>query len=158
VLLAGALGAAIYFARPLRPPRAIAPDVLAPAAGSLACVAVLSTWLVNPFLALLLLPPAHVGLLTPISDRQRRLPATAAGAATALIPVLIASISLAARLGVGPALPWHLLLMLNGGQIGFAEAFFACLIAGAITGSLAIARAPRPPDEGLRFAVRGAGA
>ncbi len=154
-LLAGALGAALRFARPLRLPRSISTEALAPAVGSLSCLAVLGVWLENPYLALLLVPIAHVWLLTTIPGRERRFRVTLAGTGIALLPALIAVISLGSRLGVGPAIPWHLVLMLNGGQIGLAVALFACVLAGTIVASLAIARAPERPDGGPRFAVPG---
>ena len=141
--------------RALRVPRGSGREGLAAATGFVICAAVAVTWLLNPYLALLLVPAAHVwpaaiGTAGPV---RRAVIGGAIG--LALIPPLIAVIDLAGRLEVGLAVPWQLLLMVTGGQIGFAGALLLCLIAGGFVAMIATALAPDEPPPGPRLAARG---
>ncbi len=154
VLLGGALAAALLVSRPLTTPRGGARDALAAAVGLISCAAVLAVWLINPYLALLLVPTAHVWLTTTITDRQARLVATLVALPLALVLPLIAVGSLAGRLEVGVTVPWHLLLMISGGQLSFLAALLGCVLAGMLVAvaALALAESSTPPEP--RLAVR----
>lgn len=141
--------------RPLRVPRASTREGLAAAIGVVVCVSAALVWLINPFLALLLVPAAHVWLAAIGSGGPVRRAGIAAAVVAALVLPLIAAIDLAGRLEVGVTLPWHLLLMVSGGQIPFAAALLGCVIAGALVALVAAALAPDGGPATPRLAVRG---
>lgn len=139
LLLAVALIATLVLLRPLRLPERPRQATLATAAGALTCVAVLGIWLQNPYLALLCVPLAHVWLTAARPGGSRRL--VAAGAiAVSLLPLTAALVHLAARMDLGAATPWTLLLFVTGGQIGLVGALLGCLLAG---GAVAIVSSSR---------------
>jgi MFS family permease len=154
VLLGGALAAALAFTRPLRTPRGAPREGLITTVGVISCAAVGAVWLINPFLALVLVPLAHVWLTTAITDGQTRLAATAAGLSLGLVLPLIAVVSLAGRLEVGVTVPWHLLLMITGGQLSFPLAVLGCVIAGMLVSVLALALTGGSAPASPRLAVR----
>ncbi|HEX6116035.1 MAG TPA: hypothetical protein VFY99_02975 [Solirubrobacterales bacterium] len=139
--------------RPARPLR----ETLATALGLVASLAVLGVWLVNPYLALVCVPLAHVWLLGARPQTAASVAGTLAGIVVALIPLAAALVHLADRLGLGAEAPWTLVLLVTGGQIGFLTAVLGCLVAGSVLGLLALAvRGPgRPAGRGNPLAAHG---
>ncbi|MGI8460132.1 MAG: hypothetical protein ACR2OC_00645 [Solirubrobacterales bacterium] len=135
--------------RPLTVPPRPARETLATALGVVASLAVLGIWLINPYLALLCVPLAHVWILGARPATAASIAGTLAGIAVALIPLAGALVHLAGRLDLGVEAPWTVVLMVTGGQIGFLEAFLGCLIAGSVLGLLALA-VPRRSDRRAR--------
>jgi Peptidase family M28 len=157
LLLAAAIGGAWYAARPLSSPRRASSDGLAVTTGVVLCALALGVWLLNPFLALLAVPAAHAWLAaTPVEPRVR-LAASAVAVALAALPAVVAFGWLADRLEVGVAVPWHLLLMVAGGQLGPGTALLGCLIAGALVAIVAAARAPIRAKPEPQITVRAPG-
>lgn len=105
------------------------------------CATVLAAWVVNPYLALLLVPAAHLWLLAVLPGLRVALWMQAAAIVAGLALPLLAFAYAADRLGVGWEMTWHALLMTTGGHIGLWPALLACLFAGSFVAALAIARA-----------------
>jgi hypothetical protein len=125
-------------------------EVPGPAVGLMVFVSVLATWLANPYLALLLVPTAHLWLFAGFL-RGRRVLAPAAVLAGLIVPFAIL-VHLAGELGIGMALPWDLLMMFTGRHFGPLAAVAVCLLGAALLGLLAIIwkRPPPPPDIARR--------
>jgi hypothetical protein len=140
--------------RALRVPRNSGREGLASATGVVLSAAVGVTWLLNPYLALLLVPAAHVWPAAIGTGGAARRAGIAVAVAVALIPPLLAVIDLAGRLDVGLAIPWQILLMVTGGQIGFGSAVLLCLVAGGLVAMIATALAPDEPPPAPGFAAR----
>ena len=121
--------------RPGRPLR----ETLATALGLIASLAVFGIWLINPYLALVCVPLAHVWLLGARPQTAASVAGTLVGIVVALIPLAAAIVHLAERLGLGADAPWTLVLLVTGGQIGPLTALFGCLVAGCVLGLLALA-------------------
>ena len=140
-----------FLLRPLlAPPPALAP--LAPAASlSLAVLAGLGIWLINPYLALLVALGLQLWVLAAGGVGPGRL-AAAALVLGGLIPPLAAVAALAGRFDAGPGVVWDLLLMFTGGQLPDRLALLACLLAGA---GVAIVAARGEPGAGAHFSLRG---
>ena len=155
VLLAAALAAAWYATRPLSAPRRGRSEELAVAAGVVSFATALGIWLVNPFLALLVIPAAHAWLAATFGAPRLRLGASVAAVAVALIPGLVALAWLADRLEVGITVPWHLLLMVSGGQLAAETAFLGCLLAGCLVAVLAAALRPSGSNAEPEIAAPG---
>jgi hypothetical protein len=130
-----------------RVPPGLGVDAAIPALGLASALAVLLAWVANPFLALLLVPAAHVWLLG--ARRGRPLPrsAVAGAAALSLVPLGAAIGDLIGRLDLGVGAPWQLLLMVGDGQIGLVAVLSLSLLAGCLLGLVAVAGVPRG-DEG----------
>ena len=141
--------------RALQVPRSSGREGLAAASGVVLSAAVAVVWLINPYLALLLVPSAHVWPAAIGGGGPARRAVVTVAVGLALVPLLVAVVDLAGRLEVGAAIPWQLLLMATGGQIGFALAVLLCLIAGGIVAVIATALAPDAPPPTPRFAARG---
>lgn len=127
--------------RPMRTPLDAEPQTLAAASGVLCCFAATAIWLINPFLALLLAPSAHVWLLAARAQGPPPKAAIATAIAIALVPVLAAGIEVAATLDLGPAAPWHLLLMFTSGHFGPITGLLLCIVGGCLISSVAAAGA-----------------
>jgi hypothetical protein len=155
VVLAIALAGAWYGTRPLSAPRRARSAGLAVAAGVVSVATALGVWLLNPFLALLVIPAAHAWLAATFGAPRLRLGASVAALAIALIPGLVTLAWLAHRLEVGVAVPWHLLLMVSGGQLGAETAFLGCLGAGCLVAVLAAALRPARSTAEPKIAARG---
>ena len=154
VVVVGAFVAACYATRPFSVPRRSDHAGLAIAAGAVIAVAALMLWLVNPFLVLLVVPMAHAWLAATIADPRARIGASFAAVAASTIPVVVALAVLGDRLEVGLGLPWHLLLMVAGGQLGFGTSLLGCLIAGGLVAVLAASLAPAPAGSEPEITVR----
>ena len=137
VVLAG-----YYAIRAWRVPSGLRTDVAVPALGLISAAAVFLAWLGNPFLALLLVPAAHVWLL----DARRRgplpWPAVLGCGALSLAPLAAAVGDLVGRLELGAGAPWQLLLMVGDGQIGFGAMLALSLLVGSVIGGIAVAARP----------------
>jgi hypothetical protein len=134
-----------YFAiRGWRVPVGLPSDVAAPALGLISALAVLVAWLGNPFLALLLVPVAHVWLLDARRGGAFPWPLAPAAVALSLLPIAAAALHLAGSLDHGSRAPWQLLLMVGDGQIGFRSMLAVCLLGGSLVGLVALAVRPAP--------------
>jgi hypothetical protein len=144
-----------FFLRPLRPPPARAVATAAPAALLLACVAALGTWLVNPYLGLLVALGLQVWLVAAARLAGGRL--AAAGLVLAgLLPLVVLAGDLAGRFDAGFGV-WHdLVLMLADGQIGWGLALLGCLLAGSGVAIVAVSgHAPAPPAPRMKLEQAG---
>jgi hypothetical protein len=118
--------------RPARTPLDSQAHTLAAAAGLLSGVALVGIWLLNPYLALLLVPAANVWLLPARVSGPPRARWVTRAAVRALGPAIAAFGTLAVFLGLGAAAPWHILLMVVDGHIGFVMALLWCLLLGGL--------------------------
>jgi hypothetical protein len=130
VLLAGFVLSVVMMLR-LRPP-AGGDDALTPSIGLLIFAACAVVWLADPFLALLLVPTAHLWLFAALPDLRGRVPLVAALLVLGTVVPLVAVGWLGASLGVGWQAPWQLLLMFTGGHFGLAEALAMCVLGGCL--------------------------
>ncbi len=115
-----------------------APEGAFAACAAIAVVALLAVWLINPYLALLLTPAAHVWLLAARPGRWAQV-RTGLAAVLALIPLAAGLAAVAAALDLGLSAPWTFTLMVADGQIGLLEALAGCMLAGALAGAVVIA-------------------
>jgi hypothetical protein len=147
IMLAVALLVALLI-RPMRTPLDADPQTLAAAAGIMGCVALIGLWFINPYIALLLVPTAHVWLL----------PARASGppkprrifllGLLSLLPAIGALIAVGLSLDLGLETPWHLILMVVDGHIGPINAFLWCVVLGGLLACVGAAGASKPPEIG----------
>lgn len=121
-----------------------APAGAGPMAGVIAVASCLAIWLANPFLALLLVPAAHVWLLWAGAPGRLRATVVAAASLLALVPAAVALATVAAALDLGAAAPWTFALMVADAQIGLGVTVPLCFLGGALV-------------AGSGLAVRGAG-
>jgi len=132
VVLAAAAVLAALLIRPMRTPLDSEAHTLAAAAGIVCGGALVGIWLLNPYLALLLFPAAHVWLLPARAAGPPRAALIAAVALLSLMPAFAALASVSAQLDLGLAAPWHLLLMIEDGQIGFGTSLLWCAMLGGL--------------------------
>lgn len=141
VLLAVLLGTYVFtgLGQPPPGPRRAA---LVPALGVTATAGALATWVLNPYLALLLAPAAHVWL---VADRGRGpRPATRiALVAVALLPAALALRSVTGAVGAGA---WDVLLMIADGHIGTVVLITLCPLIGSLVGLILLPRGDVEPD------------
>jgi hypothetical protein len=137
-LMAAVLVASFWLLHRRNITAAAAPEGAFAACGAIAVAATLLVWLVNPYLALLLAPAAHVWLLAARPGGWARI-RTAGGAALAFVPLAAALAAVAAALDLGPSAPWTFALMVADGQIGLLEMVSGCLLAGAVAGAVVLA-------------------
>jgi hypothetical protein len=117
-----------------------------PALGAISSLAVLLAWLANPYLALLLVPTAHVWLTCARREGSLAWPFVVGAAALSLLPAAAALAHVSSTMGLGSASPWLLLLMVSDGQFGFATMFALCLVLGGLLGIVAVSlRRPSSP-------------
>ena len=125
-----------------------APAATVPAVGLVASGACLLVWLVNPYLALLLVPATHVWLLAGGPPSAARGALALALGALACVPAIAALTAVSSALDLGAGAPWTFTLMVADGQIGLAVTVSACLLAGALVGGIALCfRRPRFPES-----------
>jgi hypothetical protein len=137
VILAG-----YHAIRGWRVPAELPPELAAPALGLVSAFAVLLAWLANPYLALLLVPVAHVWLLDARRAGALPWPLALGAIALSLLPMAAAVLQVTGRLDLGSGAPWDLLLMVGDGQIGFLEMLALCLLGGSLVGLVALAVRP----------------
>jgi hypothetical protein len=124
---------------------ATAPVTAVPAVGAVAAAACLLIWLLNPYLALLLAPAAHVWLLAVSAPGPRRGALALGAAALAALPAVAALIAISSALDLGGDAPWTFTLMIADGQIGLLTMVAACFLAGAVVGAIALGFGRRAP-------------
>jgi hypothetical protein len=115
-----------------------APAAAGPAVGLVASAACLLAWLANPYLALLLVPAAHVWLLTDGPAGGARGALALGFGVLACVPAIAAIAAVSSALDLGAGAPWTFALMIADGQIGLAVTVSACLLAGALVGGIAL--------------------
>ena len=157
--IAAAIVLAALLVRPMRTPLDIEPQTLAAAAGILTGLSVFGIWILNPYLALLLAPTAHVWLLAARASGPPRTAVIALAAALSLLPVLIAFVTASAQLELGPESFWYLLLLVEDGQVGLVLSLLWCGLIGGLLACVAAAGAEgrNLPPGGPRGSIRGAG-
>jgi Peptidase family M28 len=143
--IALAIALAALLTRPLRTPLDVEPQTLAAAAGIVCALAVLGIWLVNPFLALLLSPTAHVWVLAARAQGPPRPAVIGVVATLALLPTIAAGVEVAGALDLGLSAPWQALLLVESGQLSLPLALLWCLLLGGLIACYAAAGA----DPGL---------
>ncbi len=158
-VLAGAVAIAALLVRPMRTPLDAEPQTLAAAAGLLTGLSVLGIWLINPYLALLLTPTAHIWLLAARAAGPPRAIVLGVAALVSLVPAVLAFGTWAAQLELGLSAPWHLLLQVADHQIGFLLGLLWCGVLGGLIAVVSSAGgdARTPPPIGPRGSIRGAG-
>lgn len=145
VFLALVVGGSYYAIRGWRVPAALPRYAAVPALGAVSTLAVFLAWLANPYLALLLVPTAHVWLTCAPRRGALPWPLVVAAAAVSLLPIAAAVDHLSGSLDLGATAPWLLLLMVSDGQIGFGTMLAVCLVLGSLLGIVAVSlRTPRP--------------
>jgi hypothetical protein len=125
-------------------------DPVEPGAGVALALAIatgsLLLWLVNPYAGLLVVPAAHLWMLTVLTRPRppRRLRAVLIGVGVA--PAVLVAIYYLFSLSVNPLHgAWYLLMMLAGHSVGIVLALIGCLMLAAACGTAEIAW--RSPDE-----------
>jgi hypothetical protein len=125
-------------------------DPVEPGAGVALALAIatgsLLLWLVNPYAGLLVVPAAHLWMLTVLTRPRppRRLRAVLIG--VGLAPAVLVAIYYLFALSVNPLHgAWYLLMMLAGHSVGIVLALIGCLMLAAFCGTAEIAW--RSPDE-----------
>jgi hypothetical protein len=143
--------------RPTRTPLDSQAHALAAAGGLLTGAALAGIWLLNPYLALLLVPVANVWLRPGRATGPPRARWVIVVAVLSLVPAAAAFITAAIQLGFGAAAPWHLLLMVVDGQTGFGMSLLWCALLGGLIAAITAtaARGVAPPYATPK--LRGAG-
>jgi MFS family permease len=125
-------------------------DPVEPGAGVALALAIatgsLLLWLVNPYAGLLVVPAAHLWMLTVLTRPRppRRLRAVLIGVGVA--PAVLVAIYYLFALSVNPLHgAWYLLMMLAGHSVGIVLALIGCLMLATACGTAEIAW--RSPDE-----------
>jgi len=144
-VMAAAVVLVALLVRPLRTPLDIEPQALGAAAGLLTGLSIAGVWLVNPFLALLLSPAAHVWLLVARAAGPVRRRTLAIVACLSLVPALAAFATVAAQLDLGPSAAWYLLLLVEDGQLSFLVCLLGCGVLGGLLACVAAAGAATGP-------------
>jgi hypothetical protein len=163
ILLALVIAGTYYAIRGWRVPAVLPKSAALPAVGAVSTAAVLLAWLANPYLALLLVPTAHVWLTCGVRRGALAWPLVAGAALLSLLPLVAALIHLSGSMELGSAAPWLLLLMVSDGQFGFGTVLSLCLVIGGLLGVIALSlRRPRPPrgpraEQASGFSAEGAG-
>ncbi len=109
-----------------------------PALGALTAAAALVLWLANPYLALLLVPAAHVWLLAAGRPGAVGRAVRALVTVAAWVPAIAAAVAVAGALELGAAAPWTMTLMVADGQIGLGVTLPLCFLAGGLAGTLVL--------------------
>jgi hypothetical protein len=154
--LLGTLALTVLLTRPLRTPLDSEPQTLGSAAGILTGLALLGIWVLNPYLALMLVPTAYVWLLPARAAGPPRRPLIALAATLAVLPAAVAGAIAAGAIELGAETPWHALVFIATGQTGLLTALLWCGLIGGLIGSVgaAGARSPGAPEP-RRVTVRG---
>ena len=143
LVLVAALLAAIRFVHRLTLPDQ-AFDAVSSVVGAGLALATIGIWLANPYLALLLVPTAHLWLLGAAPEARGRAPTVIALGVGGLVVPAVAVATLGGRLGVGLEVPWQLLLMFTGRHFGPLALAPLCLLGGCLLALLANATTQPP--------------
>ncbi|MDQ2939023.1 MAG: hypothetical protein M3R23_00665 [Actinomycetota bacterium] len=149
VALAAAFVATVVATRRLIPP-AGAEEALTPAIGLVIFVSTAAVWLVNPYLALLLVPTAHLWLAAALPELRSQLVPMLVALALGMVVPLVAIGYLGSSLGVGWAVPWQLVLMFTGDQFGLPLGVALCVLGGCLIAIVELAtrgRADAPSER-----------
>jgi hypothetical protein len=147
VALAAAFPLTAVAARPLNPPTA-AHEAVTPAIGLLIFASIATIWIADPYLALLLVPTAHLWLAAALPELRRGIVPTVLCLLLGMVVPLLAIGYLGSSLGVGWAVPWQLVLMFTGGHFGLLQPLALCALGGCLIAILELTlrgreRAPR---------------
>jgi hypothetical protein len=164
VLVFGVATGVYYAIRGWRVPAVLPSAAAVPALGALSALAVFIAWLANPFLGLLLVPTAHVWVVSASRRGALAWPFVLGAGTLSLLPLVAALVHVSGSLG--PAAPWLLMLMVSDGQFGFAMMLSLCLVGGGLLGIAAVAlrggarppasRAGPPPGPPLKIPAESA--
>lgn len=138
-------------------PRAAAADGGAASALTLTITGLaFAVWALNPFAAAVLVLPAHLWMLAAVPDvRLRRLPALAL-VLMALVPAAFVLAVFAAAIGASVGqLPWSLLLLVAGGQVGLPALLTLCVLGACGVAAFRLALLPTVEEEIPAESVRG---
>lgn len=157
IALIAAFSLAGLLIRPMRTPLDSEAHTLAAAGGLMCGGALIGIWALNPYLALLLAPAAHVWLLPARAAGPPRAAIVGGFALLSLGGAIAAFVTVATALDLGLSAPWHLLLMIVGGQIGLGTSLLWCLLIGGLIACVSAGAAQRKPLPSESVALRGAG-
>ena len=115
-------------------PQRVRREALVPALGAAAVAGAVASWLLNPFLALWLVPAAHVRLVAARGLRPSRLLITLA-AVVALLPLFLALRSATGSVDAGV---WDVVLMVTDGHIASTALIALTPVFGAVVGTLVL--------------------
>ncbi len=152
LVLVATFAGTVFATRRLVPPTA-AQEALTPAIGLVIFVSIAVVWLVNPYLALLLVPTAHLWLAAALPELRSQLLPSAVALALGVVVPLVAIGYLASSLGVGWAVPWQLVLLFTGGQFGLPLAISLGVLGGCLIAIVELATRGRAEVPGERPAL-----
>ena len=119
----------------------LVPQAAAAMLGLLAAVALLVIWLANAYLALLLVPLAHLWVLQARSRRRPGRLLVTGAVAIAALPLALGVASVSGRLGLDASIPWQLALAIGDGGIGVLIALAGAVLVGSVAGLVVVAGA-----------------
>ncbi len=157
VALIAAFALAGLLIRPARTPLDSQAHVLAAAGGLVTGAALIGIWALNPYLALLLVPAANVWILPARAAGPPRARWVIVAAVVSVAAVVAAFVTVAAELDLGLAAPWHLLLTVVDGQVGFGMALLWCGLIGGLIACITATAARRIELPSASPRLRGAG-
>ena len=150
LVLAGLAVAAWWALGLRRAPSGPDPTTLGAAAGAVCIAGCIAAWLANPFLALAMVPLAHVVMAHGTSGR-RRTAVVVPLALAALLPLAAVVLHVAGTLDWGATTPWQLVVLVAGGGMSALEAASVavalCAVAAVVRAAL---RSPRARPGGGR--------
>jgi hypothetical protein len=105
-------------------------------------------WIFNPFAAAVLVAPAHLWMLASVPEvRLRRAPALLMVLA-ALLPAGLVLAVYASAVGASIAqLPWSLLMLVAGGEVGLLTLLTLCVLGACALGAFRLALLPAPHES-----------
>ncbi len=143
VPVTAALGVWWWLGRNRMPVR-VAPEAAAAALGLWSGIALLAVWIVNPYLALLLVPLAHPWVLEARAGRRGRRPRrwpSAAAIAAACLPLILGAASVAGRFNLDAGVVWSVALSIGDWGIRVPIAICGCVLAGSVASLVVVAGA-----------------
>lgn len=153
VAMAAVFVLAVIATRSLAAPRR-ADEAVTPAIGLAIFVSIAAVWLADPYLALLLVPTAHLWLGAALPEvRGQVIPVVIALLIGMIVP-LVAIAFLGSVLGVGWGVPWQLVLMFTGGHFGIPESLGLCVLGGCMLAILELTFGHREPARDRPAAPR----
>jgi hypothetical protein len=106
--------------------------------GAVSVAACAALWLVNPYLALLVVPVSHLWLLAAGDRTTLRRVVVVLASGLACVPAFAALVAVSEALKLGLDAPWTFSLMVADGQIGLATMLALGFLAGALAGAIAL--------------------